>query len=81
MPIAKKSFAGLRAAALAAALAAAPGAGLQANPHDPHGFGPAVGAPIPHDLSAKDQNGQERNFKSLARRRGLVILFAKSLDW
>ncbi len=81
MAVAGNPYAALRAAALAAALAAAPAAGLQAGHHDPHRFGPAAGAPIPHDLAARDQHGQERDFKSLARRRGLVILFAKSLDW
>lgn len=70
----------LRTVAAAAALLA--GAAAAANPHDPRGdIGPAVGAPIPHDLTAKDQDGQERSFKALAHRRGLVILFTKSLDW
>jgi hypothetical protein len=43
--------------------------------------GPKVGATIPHSLSALDQHGQHQDFKSLARRRGLIILFSRSLDW
>lgn len=69
----------LRTLAAAAVLLA--GASAAANPHDPRDIGPAVGAPIPHDLTARDQDGQERSFKALAHRRGLVILFTKSLDW
>lgn len=44
-------------------------------------MGPKVGAAIPHSLNVRDQNGQVRNFKSLARRRGLILLFSRSLDW
>ena len=43
--------------------------------------GPNAGMAIPHDLSARDQSGQQRNFKSLARERGLVVLFSRSLSW
>jgi hypothetical protein len=43
--------------------------------------GPKVGAPIPHPLDARDQRDQHQDFKSLARRRGLIILFSRSLDW
>ena len=43
--------------------------------------GPKVGMAIPHSLKAPDQNKQERDFKSLARKRGLIILFSRSLDW
>lgn len=67
------------AAAAVATVLASPGA--QANPYDPVKIGPAVGTTIPRDLTARDQHGQERNFKALARKRGLVILFTKSLDW
>ncbi len=44
-------------------------------------MGPKVGATIPHSLGVRDQNDQYRNFKSLARRRGLILLFSRSLDW
>ena len=44
-------------------------------------MGPKVGATIPHSLTVRDQNDQYRNFKSLARRRGLILLFSRSLDW
>lgn len=43
--------------------------------------GPAIGAKIPHDLKTVDQQNQHQDFKSLAHRRGLVILFSRSLDW
>lgn len=43
--------------------------------------GPKVGMAIPHSLKVPDQNKQERDFKSLARKRGLVILFSRSLNW
>ena len=43
--------------------------------------GPRVGQTIPHSLAARDQNDQYRDFKSLARRRGLIVLFSRSLDW
>ena len=67
------------AAVAATIILASPG--LQANPYDPVKIGPAVGTTIPRDLTARDQHGQERNFKALAHKRGLVILFSKSLDW
>ena len=43
--------------------------------------GPKVGERIPHALRALDQEGRYRDFKALARRRGLIILFSRSLDW
>ena len=43
--------------------------------------GPKVGQPIPHTLKAPDQNDQYRDFKSLARKRGLIVLFSRSLGW
>ena len=43
--------------------------------------GPRVGRTIPHSLAVRDQNDQHRDFKSLARRRGLIVLFSRSLDW
>ena len=43
--------------------------------------GPPVGAKIPHDLKTLDQDGQHQDFKSLARARGLLILFTRSVEW
>jgi hypothetical protein len=43
--------------------------------------GPKVGRAIPHSLAVRDHNDQHRDFKSLARRRGLIVLFSRSLDW
>lgn len=43
--------------------------------------GPKIGVTIPHSLRAVDQHDQYQDFKSLARRRGLIILFSRSLDW
>ena len=43
--------------------------------------GPKLGAAIPHSLGATDQQNQHQDFKSLARRRGLIIFFSRSLDW
>lgn len=54
---------------------------VQASSYDTFKIGPAVGAKIPHDLKTADHTGQERDFKSLAHKRGLVILFTRSLDW
>ncbi len=65
--------------AAAAIIVASPA--LQANPYDHVKIGPAVGTTIPCDLTARDQHEQERNIKALAHKRGLVILFTKSLDW
>ncbi len=66
------------AAPLALAGAGAEAAGSRLDPLD---IGPKVGATIPHSLGVRDQNDQYRNFKSLARRRGLILLFSRSLDW
>ena len=52
-----------------------------ADGHDTLGKGPLVGEKIPHSLAVPDQNNQHRDFKSLARRRGLILMFSRSLDW
>ena len=73
-----------KAAAVALTLAlmlAAPFPAAAAGDSDKPDRGPEVGAPIPHSLRALDQQGRYRDFKALARRRGLIILFARSLDW
>lgn len=43
--------------------------------------GPKVGTIIPHMLKTVDHRNQNQDFKSLARKRGLVILFSRSLSW
>lgn len=43
--------------------------------------GPKVGTAIPHSLRGVDQHNRHQDFKSLARRRGLIVLFSRSLDW
>ena len=79
-------FAGLRVflgmAVCVASLSAATGqAAADASKYDTLKAGPAVGAKIPHDLKTVDHLNQHQDFKSLAHSRGLVILFARSLDW
>ena len=49
--------------------------------HDVLEAGPKVGAKMPHDLATVDQDGQHRDFKTLARARGLIVLFTRSVDW
>ena len=43
--------------------------------------GPRVGAAIPHSLAARDQYGKMRDFTALAGKRGLILLFTRTLDW
>ena len=43
--------------------------------------GPEVGSEIPHSLAALDQNGRRQDFQSLKGKRGLLLLFSRSLDW
>ena len=43
--------------------------------------GPKIGAKVPHTLKVRDQNNQYQDFKSLARKRGLIVLFSRSLGW
>lgn len=48
-------------------------------------FGPAVGAPAPHDLSLVDQAGGAQSLEVLLStpqaRNGVVVYFNRSLDW
>jgi membrane protein involved in colicin uptake len=53
----------------------------QANASGPGGEGPKIGAALADTLAAPDQNGRARDFKSMARQRGLIILFTRSFDW
>jgi hypothetical protein len=43
--------------------------------------GPAIGTPIPHPLTVSDQNNQVRDFETLKRKNGLILLFSRSFDW
>ncbi len=43
--------------------------------------GPAVGTAIPHQLTVADQNNEIRDFATLKRKRGLILLFSRSFDW
>lgn len=79
-------FAGLRVLlAIAVCLAAFSGGAAHAAPgsskYDTLKAGPAVGTKIPHDLKSVDHRNQHQDFKSLAHKKGLVILFSRSLDW
>jgi cytochrome oxidase Cu insertion factor (SCO1/SenC/PrrC family) len=49
--------------------------------HDKLDKGPKVGAAIPQPLAAMDQNGKAQDFASLKGTRGLILLFARSLNW
>jgi len=71
----------LRALFVIAALAVPAGTGQAAGAVDTLKQGPEVGSRIPHNLKVRDQNNQYQEFKSLARRRGLIVLFSRSLDW
>ena len=57
------------------------GPSLAAGKYDQLNKGPKVGTTIPHMLKSVDHRDQHQDFKSLARRRGLIILFSRSLDW
>lgn len=66
---------------LATALLVAAAPAFAAGNLDTLDAGPPVGAKIPHDLSTVDQDGRHRDFKGLARERGLIVLFTRSVDW
>ena len=66
------------ALAVAVPLAAAEAATARLDSLD---IGPKVGAAIPDSLGARDQDGRYRDIRSLARKRGLILLFSRSLDW
>jgi len=52
-----------------------------ANDLDTLDKGPAVRTPIPHQLTAADQNNEIRSFSSLKAKNGLIVLFSRSFDW
>lgn len=57
------------------------GAAAARNKLDVLNKGPAVGASIPHQLTIADQNNVVRDFASLKRERGLILIFSRSFDW
>lgn len=40
-----------------------------------------VGKVIPHTLEVPDQSDQVQSFKGLTRKKGLILLFSRSLQW
>ena len=71
----------LRTIFVIAALAYPSSAVYAAGTVDEHRIGPKVGATVPQTLKVRDQNNQYQDFKSLARRKGLIVLFSRSLSW
>ena len=71
----------LRTIFVIAALAVPVGAAQAAGAIDTLKQGPQIGSQVPFTLKVRDQNNQYRDFKSLARKRGLIVLFSRSLDW
>jgi hypothetical protein len=69
----------LTAAAALALLFALPAAA--APPYDQLDIGPAIGASIPHQLTARDYTGTQRNFGNLRGKKGLILMFSRSFDW
>ena len=43
--------------------------------------GPKVGTNIAGLIAATDQNGVAQEFRTLAKKRGLILLFSRSLNW
>jgi hypothetical protein len=41
----------------------------------------SIGKAIPHNLAVLDQTDQVRNFKALTAKKGLILLFSRSLAW
>lgn len=66
--------------ALAAAFAVVAGT-ANASEADTPELGPAVGAEIPHDLSATAHDGAAQSFETLRGDRGLALFFVRSVDW
>lgn len=44
-------------------------------------IGPAVGAALPHALTAQDQEGTSQSYTSLVGEKGAVLVFYRSADW
>lgn len=45
------------------------------------GQSPSAGQKLPHDLSSLDQRGEQQSFETLKGKKGLVVLFIRSVDW
>lgn len=43
--------------------------------------GPKVGATVPHPVTATDHTGKRRDLASIAGKKGVILLFSRSLDW
>ena len=71
----------LRAVFVIAALTVPTGSALAAGAVDTLKQGPKIGSQIPFMLKVRDQNNKYQDFKSLARKRGLIVLFSRSLGW
>ena len=71
----------LRAVCVVAALAVPVSGAGAAGAVDELSNGPKIGATFPQTLKVRDQNNQYQDFMSLARRRGLIVLFSRSLSW
>lgn len=74
-------FCGNAVALLAAIVLTMPLAAQAGDAHDALDKGPKVGAAIPQPFQAVDQNGKAQDFGSLVGKRGLVLLFSRSLGW
>ncbi len=74
-------FRGLFAVLALAAALAVPMAAQADSAYDKLDKGPKVGATIPQPFEATDQNGTTQNYASLSGKRGLVLLFSRSLSW
>lgn len=78
----KMFLSGLSVAGLVALFLAMPFPGTSSAENlDVFDKGPVVGAPLPHPLTVVDQFNEVREFSSLKRKRGLILLFSRSFDW
>ena len=71
----------LGCALLALALIHAAPPARAADAVDQRSDGPAVGTNVAALVSAKDQTGAARDFRSLRGKKGLILLFSRSFDW
>ncbi|UTW54981.1 peroxiredoxin family protein [Kordiimonas sp. SCSIO 12610] len=44
-------------------------------------IGPAIGSKIPHNLSVKDDQGNEQSFNTVVGQKGAVLIFYRSANW
>lgn len=65
-------------AVLFMATASLPAAADDGTPRD---LGPAIGQRLPVPLDSRDHQGQPRNFEALSGENGLVLIFARSVEW